>query len=435
VSNLSIEQKANSSIHTVNHGGFHTSAQTSNRNAASPVQTGGNTDSAFGKPITKSRYLLGLLIILGAAYSQYVLPSFGPALGFLVVYGLPIVVVSVLWGRTIIQKAGKKTWAALKLGLGFYGAFTALGLLASYAILFVLTSFDPASLNLLHKPNPVLNVSTEYAWIMVALSLLIVGPAEEYLFRGFVLGGLLSLFKGRHWLTLSLVSSVFFAAAHLYYGLVYGVASALDFTDLVTFGMAMCITYYLSGGNLLVPAVVHGAYDATGFLGVATSSQIGTVLRVLMLLMGIAVALGLFINRTRKKTPTRSRLISEKIMHFQNKNRDLAQLSQQIVQQLQADGYEIQSTTAPLGQVIQAQKAGILRDVITADRAFTIMIAGQPNDFTVHIGIGKWIQNIAVAAAEALLTSFLFLAIDVPEMLWTLHVENDIVKQITQIVG
>jgi len=392
-------------------------------------------DSTIGKPITKSRYLLGLVVILGAAYSQYVLPSFGPALGFLVVYGIPIVVVSILWGRTIIQKAGKKTRAAFKLGLGSYGAFTGLGLLVSYAILFFLTKFDAAALNLLHKPNPVLSVSPEYAWIMVALSLLIVGPAEEYLFRGFVLGGLVTLFKSRHWLMLSLVSSLFFAAAHLYYGIVYGVASAIDFTDLVTFGMAMCVTYYLSGGNLLVPAVVHGAYDATGFLGVATSSQIGAALRVLMLLIGIAVALSLFINRTRMRTPMRTSLISEKIMHFQNKNKDIAQLSQQIVQQLQADGYKVQSTTAPLGQVIQAQKAGILRDIITADRAFTIMIAGQPNDFTVHIGIGKWIQNIAVAAVEALLISVLFLAIDVPEMLWTRHVENEIAKQIGQIVG
>jgi membrane protease YdiL (CAAX protease family) len=265
----------------------------------------GNTEERdSGRPISKARYLVGLVIILGAAYSQYVFGGFGPAVGFLVVYGIPIVVVSILWGRAIAQKAGKKTWAALKFGLGFYGAFTALGLLASYAILFVLTSFDPAALNLLHKPNPVLSVSPEYAWIMVGLSLLIVGPAEEYLFRGFVFGGLLSLFKNRHWLILSLVSSVFFAAAHLYYGLVYGVASALAFTDLVTFGMAMCVTYYLSGGNLLVPAVIHGAYDATGFLGVATSSQIGTVLRVLMMLVGLGVALSLFINRIRKRRST-----------------------------------------------------------------------------------------------------------------------------------
>ena len=128
-------------------------------------------------------------------------------------------------------------------------------------------------------------------------------------------------------------------------------------------------------------------------------------------------------------------MVSEKVMRFQGKNKDLAQLAQEVVKQLQGDGYKVQSTTAPLGQVIQAQKAGILRDIITADRCFTITISGQPNDFTVHIGIGKWIQNIAVAAAEALLLSVLFLAVDVPEMLWTRHVEGEIANKITQIVG
>jgi len=127
-------------------------------------------------------------------------------------------------------------------------------------------------------------------------------------------------------------------------------------------------------------------------------------------------------------------MVSEKTLRFQGKNRDLNQLSQQILQQLQSEGYKVQSKTVPLGTVIQAQKAGILRDIITADRAFTIMISGQPNDFTVHIGIGKWIQNIAVAAAETLLLSVLFLAVDVPEMLWTRHIEGGLAKEISQIV-
>ncbi|MGD0804588.1 MAG: hypothetical protein ABSA11_11020 [Candidatus Bathyarchaeia archaeon] len=128
-------------------------------------------------------------------------------------------------------------------------------------------------------------------------------------------------------------------------------------------------------------------------------------------------------------------MVTEKVMHFQGKNKDLSQLSQQIVKQLESEGYKTQATTAPLGQVIQAQKAGVLRDIITADRAFSIVIAGQPNDFTIHIGIGKWIQNIVVAAAETILLTWLFLAVDVPEMLWTRHVEGEIAKQITQIVG
>ena len=129
-------------------------------------------------------------------------------------------------------------------------------------------------------------------------------------------------------------------------------------------------------------------------------------------------------------------MVSEKIVRFQNKNKDLKQLSDQIVDMLSSDGYKTQITpNAPVGTIIQVKKAGILRDIITADRAFTIMITGDANDFAVHIGIGKWIQNIAVATAEALLLSLLFLAVDIPEMLWTVHVENEILKRITLLVG
>lgn len=128
-------------------------------------------------------------------------------------------------------------------------------------------------------------------------------------------------------------------------------------------------------------------------------------------------------------------MVSEKVMRFQGKNKDLKQLSNDIANRLQNDEYKTQLTTGPLGYVIQAQKGGILRDIITADRAFTIMLSGEPNDFSIHIGIGKWIQNIAVAAAEALLLSALFLAVDVPEMLWTRHVENELAKEISSLVG
>jgi hypothetical protein len=128
-------------------------------------------------------------------------------------------------------------------------------------------------------------------------------------------------------------------------------------------------------------------------------------------------------------------VVAEKTLRFQDKNWNFDELSNQIVQQLQADGYKTQLKPAPMGTIIQAQKAGILRDIITADRAFTIMISGQPNDLTIHIGIGKWIQNIAVAAVETLLISALFLAVDVPEMLWTTHVEKEVAQKISDIAS
>ena len=129
-------------------------------------------------------------------------------------------------------------------------------------------------------------------------------------------------------------------------------------------------------------------------------------------------------------------MVSEKMVRFQNKNKDLNQLAQQITSMLDQDGYKTQMTSnSPVGIIIQATKAGILRDIITADRAFTIMISGNPNDFAIHIGIGRFIQNIAIAAVEALLLSLLFLAVDIPEMLWTVHVEKEILNKIIQMVG
>ncbi len=128
-------------------------------------------------------------------------------------------------------------------------------------------------------------------------------------------------------------------------------------------------------------------------------------------------------------------MVSNKTLNFQNKNRNLNELSQQIAQQLQNEGYKVQSRQLATGAVIQAQKAGILRDIITADRAFTIRIDGQPDDFTIVVGVGKFIQNIAVAVAEALILGELFLAVDIPEMLWTEHVEKGIIKEIVTVVG
>jgi hypothetical protein len=122
-------------------------------------------------------------------------------------------------------------------------------------------------------------------------------------------------------------------------------------------------------------------------------------------------------------------------LSFTGKNRDLDQLAQQIEQQLKIDGYKTQTMKAPIGNVIQAQKAGILRGLVDANRAFSILIAGRPDDFSVHIGIGKWIQNVGVAVVESIIFSPLALVVDGGEVLWTTHVESGIAKQITQIVG
>jgi membrane protease YdiL (CAAX protease family) len=282
---------------------------TSMIDAAGGMQTGGigpltaqSNQAKQGRErgqITRRAYLVSLIIILATAYSQYLIGNIGPVFGVLLVYGIPIFATILLWGKATIRKSLNHMFAATKLGLGFFGAFTALGMVLNVALLYIILSFDPRAAALLNRPNPVLNVSPEFAWVMVVVSFLIVGPAEEYLFRGVVYGGLLSLFKGHHWLILAFVSSMFFAAVHLYYAIVYGITSLLPFTDIVSFGMAMAITYYLSGGNILIPALLHGAYDAVGFLAIAASSELGLLLRLSMTAVGLLVAAMLLFHRVR----------------------------------------------------------------------------------------------------------------------------------------
>lgn len=128
-------------------------------------------------------------------------------------------------------------------------------------------------------------------------------------------------------------------------------------------------------------------------------------------------------------------MVAQKTLRFQGKNRDLAQLAQQIEETLRSQGYKTQSAVAPIGRVIQARKGGILSDIITAERAFTILVTGSPDDFSLRVGIGKLVQNLAVMAAESILLSWLFLGVDVPEMLWTRHVEKGLIDEIRRLVG
>jgi hypothetical protein len=129
-------------------------------------------------------------------------------------------------------------------------------------------------------------------------------------------------------------------------------------------------------------------------------------------------------------------MIGEKVQHFQGKSTNFDELQQKIEGYLQGEGFTVQSS-APSGngRLIQAKKGGFLSGLIAADRALSIVISGTPEDFTVRIGIGKWVAHLVTAALETLLLSDLFLVVDVAEMAWNLEIENKLVAQIETFVG
>jgi hypothetical protein len=76
-----------------------------------------------------------------------------------------------------------------------------------------------------------------------------------------------------------------------------------------------------------------------------------------------------------------------------------------------------------------------LREIVAADRALTITIAGSPSDFTVRVGIGKWLEHLGVAVIETLLLSELFLVVDVADAAWNLEVEDKLIADFKTFVG
>lgn len=115
-----------------------------------------------------------------------------------------------------------------------------------------------------------------------------------------------------------------------------------------------------------------------------------------------------------------------------NTSKPLSGIVNSFTEYLKSDGWKVQQKTEGNKAVIQAQKGGILRDIIAADRAITFTMEQNGNNLKVTAGVGKWLQNLAVTAVEAILLSELFLVVDVPEILWTEHVEGKLLKKLEE---
>jgi len=129
-------------------------------------------------------------------------------------------------------------------------------------------------------------------------------------------------------------------------------------------------------------------------------------------------------------------MIGDKEEHFQGKGTNLGALQSHIEEYLKNDGFTVQASPASAeGVVLQAKKGGFLRGIVAADRALTITIKGTPADFTVRVGIGKWLEHLATAAIETLLISDLFLVVDVADSAWNFEIEDKLVKDFKEFVG
>jgi uncharacterized protein len=255
-----------------------------------PLAPGGS--AVLGVP--PGRYALGIAVTILAILSQYFVPALWPSTlvvyGSLagdvaIVYGLPVVAFALLVGVGPLRRWNAAPATAAWEGLRWYGLLALLGLLIAVALVPLYQLVDPAALHLLSRPNPVLRAASGDPWFYVAFSFA-AGAFEEAIFRGWFFGAWKS--SGAGWVTPATWTSVVFAGLHLYYSTTYGAASLLIFPELFLLGFAFAATYQLSGGNLVVPSVLHGAYDASAFLTLV-STDAGLLLRYVPMLVGALV--------------------------------------------------------------------------------------------------------------------------------------------------
>ncbi|MFC7007671.1 CPBP family intramembrane glutamic endopeptidase [Halalkalicoccus salilacus] len=111
---------------------------------------------------------------------------------------------------------------------------------------------------------------------MVPLSILLVGPGEELLFRGIIQ----QLLRIRFGVPVGItIASVIFAVAHV--GSLTGEGLVATLATYVVLSLILGVSYEYSE-NLVVPATIHGLFNAIQFLALYWSITSGNVPIVLV---------------------------------------------------------------------------------------------------------------------------------------------------------
>ena len=96
-----------------------------------------------------------------------------------------------------------------------------------------------------------------------------------------------------------------------------------------------------------------------------------------------------------------------------------------IEKHFQIQGYQTQRAHKDDTRVIQARKVGVLRELLAADKAFTVTVMGGPSNLRVSFGIGKWFQNIKVEMLEEIAIGPIVTFLEIPVSLWSYETERE----------
>jgi membrane protease YdiL (CAAX protease family) len=269
---------------------------------SAPVRSGGLSAS-------RGAYALATAITVAAVVSQYLLPERFPSLLVIygnlpgdlgVVYGIPILAFLLLVGTGPLRNWNANPGRAAVEGLRWFGLLSLLALVLSVVLLIVYEVVDPSSITQLSKTVPVVQGAAGDPWFWIALSFA-VGAIEETIFRGWVFGYWFAR-NPADWKVAAGLSSLLFAGVHVYYWTTYGAIATVPLLMLVLLGLAFAWAMALSGGNLVVIALLHGAFDASSFYSVI-NTNVALALHYGLVLLGLVVALVIAVRGSLARPP------------------------------------------------------------------------------------------------------------------------------------
>ncbi len=264
------------------------------------------------RPDRTFRYALAVVATAAGVLSQYVIPSswipaglVGFVLGLLLVYGVGLAAFFLLFGITPLRNFFRRSGLAGVETVRWYGVFGFLGFILAFVLLIAYLAIEPhRAEELISRQTQVIQAASSEPLFYILFSIFFVGFVEETLFRGYVLGTVLHLRGTRSWSIHALWTSFLFAGVHLYYAQTYLEVSPVYYAQLVTLALAFSYIYIYSGGNLLLPALLHGAFDAISFLSLAPGMlEASAVIRYALLFGCAFVALSLYARQGRFPRP------------------------------------------------------------------------------------------------------------------------------------
>ncbi len=222
-------------------------------NAASFLQTAGN---ALVDAASSPGALSGLLQGLGNALLDL---AFIVQAGFLWLLGIPALI-------GLYVYAFDQDWSFIDVSLPRLRDFGYIiaGLLAIILLLLLLSQvFQAVGANPSeHGIEQQAQQNPELLLYMIPIAILLIGPYEELIYRNLVQKHLYRVFSKRNAV---LVASVIFALFH-YQAYATGAVSSIALSLVMVFALSTVLgAVYAKTENIVVPAIVHGFYNAIAF--------------------------------------------------------------------------------------------------------------------------------------------------------------------------